>query len=67
MKDILDLPLVLTDPATSVRAVVGAACLALGRQPVVACETTCMKTSVVMVRADLGLTILPAAPFARFS
>jgi hypothetical protein len=26
-----------------------------------------MKTSVVMVRAGLVLTILPAAPFARFS
>jgi DNA-binding transcriptional LysR family regulator len=32
MKDILDLPLVLIDPAKCVRAVVGAACLALGRQ-----------------------------------
>ena len=61
LKDILDLPLVLTDPATSVRAVVDAAYLALGRQPVVACETTYMMTAVAMVRAGLGLTILPAS------
>jgi DNA-binding transcriptional LysR family regulator len=59
IKDIIDLPLVLTDPATSVRAVVDRAFLALGRVPVLACETTYMMTAVAMVRAGLGLTILP--------
>jgi|SRR5579862_1635818 len=60
LKDIIDLPLVLTDPATSVRAVVDRAFLALGRVPVMACETTYMMTAVAMVRAGLGVTILPA-------
>jgi DNA-binding transcriptional LysR family regulator len=61
LQDILDLPLVLTDPATSVRAVVDAAFLSLGRLPVMACETTYMMTAVAMVRAGLGMTILPAS------
>jgi DNA-binding transcriptional LysR family regulator len=60
-RDIVDLPLVLTDPATSVRAVVDAAFQSLGRQPTVACETTYMMTAVAMVRAGLGVTILPAS------
>jgi len=61
LKDLLELPLVLTDPATSVRAAVDAAFLAAGRRPAVACETTYMMTAVAMVRAGLGLTILPAS------
>ncbi len=60
-RDIVDLPLVLTDPATSVRAVVDAAFQALGRLPTVACEATYMMTAVAMVRAGLGVTILPAS------
>jgi len=59
IEHLLDLPLVLTDPATSVRGVVDAAFLGLGRQPHIACETTYMTTAVAMVRAGLGLTILP--------
>lgn len=61
LEHIVEQPLVLTDPASSVRAVVDAAFLALGRQPIVACETTYMMTAVAMVRAGLGLTILPAS------
>jgi len=61
IEDIVDLPLVLTDPATSVRALVEAAFLGLGRRPLMACETTYMMTAVAMVRAGLGLTILPAS------
>ncbi|HSI50663.1 MAG TPA: LysR family transcriptional regulator [Ideonella sp.] len=56
-----DQPLVLTDPSTSVRALVDAAFRQLGRQAIVACETTYMMTAVAMVRAGLGLTLLPGA------
>jgi DNA-binding transcriptional LysR family regulator len=58
--DLVDVPLVLTDGATSVRAVVDAAFRAQHREPRVACEATYMMTAVAMVRAGLGITILPA-------
>lgn len=54
-------PLILMDPATSVRAVVDRAFVGSGRLPRVACEATYMMTAVSMVRAGLGLTILPGA------
>ena len=60
-RDIARLPLVLTDPATSVRAVVDAAFQSLGCVPTIACEATYMMTAVAMVRAGLGVTILPAS------
>ena len=59
-EDLLDVPLVLTDGATSVRAVVDAAFRSQQREPLVACEATYMMTAVAMVRAGLGITILPA-------
>ena len=52
-------PLILMDPATSVRAVVDLAFISAGRLPSIACEATYMMTAVGMVRAGLGLTILP--------
>jgi len=61
VEDLVDLPLVLTDPTTSVRAHVESAFLELGRRPVIACEATYMMTAVAMVRAGLGFTILPAS------
>jgi DNA-binding transcriptional LysR family regulator len=54
-------PLILMHPATSVRAVVDAAFLAAGRQPIVAVEATYMSTAVGMVRAGLGAAILPGS------
>ncbi|MGE8130836.1 LysR family transcriptional regulator [Methylobacterium sp. NPDC080182] len=54
-------PLILMDPATSVRAVVDRAFVGSGRLPRVACEATYMMTAVSLVRAGLGLTILPGA------
>lgn len=54
-------PLVLMHPDTSVRAVVDAAFVAAGRLPIPACEATSMMTAVGMVRAGLGLAILPAS------
>ncbi|MFL6630020.1 MAG: LysR family transcriptional regulator [Vitreoscilla sp.] len=59
IEHLVDLPLVLTDPLTSVRAAVDAAFLGLGRTPQVSCEATYMTTAVAMVRAGLGVTILP--------
>lgn len=54
-------PLVLMNEATSVRTLVDAAFLAAGRRPMAACEATYMMTAVGMVRAGLGLTILPGS------
>jgi DNA-binding transcriptional LysR family regulator len=61
LADLAQLPLVLTDPGTSVRAMVEGAFLGIGCRPVVACEATYMMTAVAMVRAGLGVTILPAS------
>ena len=51
----------LMDGATSVRAVVDKAFIGLGRLPHATCEATYMMTAVGMVRAGLGLTILPGS------
>ena len=59
LADLFDLPLVLTAVGTSVRAVVDAAFLAAGRLPNVTCSANYMMTAVAMVRAGLGITILP--------
>ncbi|MEO8524900.1 MAG: LysR family transcriptional regulator [Caldimonas sp.] len=61
MDDIVELPLVLTDQATSIRGVVEAAFRARGATPHVACETTYMMTAVAMVQSGLGMTILPGS------
>lgn len=52
-------PLVLMSPLTSVRAVVDAAIAAAGLRAEVAAEATYMSTAVGMVRAGLGIAILP--------
>ncbi|AET92655.1 transcriptional regulator, MarR family with acetyltransferase activity [Burkholderia sp. YI23] len=57
--DLAGLPLVLTAPGTSVRAVVDAALGMSGGPLDIACEPTYMMTAVAMVRAGLGVTILP--------
>lgn len=54
-------PLVLTARGTSVRAVVDGAFARARYSPEVACEPTYMMTAVAMVRAGLGVTILPAS------
>lgn len=59
IEELAGYPLVLMDPATSVRAVVDMAFIGAGRLPIMACEATYMMTAVGMVRAGLGLTILP--------
>ncbi|AJP57606.1 LysR family transcriptional regulator [Pandoraea vervacti] len=61
LQDLTDVPLVLTAQGTSVRAVVDAALARSGVVPDIACEPTYMMTAVAMVRAGLGVTILPAS------
>jgi DNA-binding transcriptional LysR family regulator len=61
VKDIVALPLVLTAAGTSVRAVVDAAFAKVEMSPMLTCEPTYMMTAVAMVRAGLGLTILPGS------
>ena len=59
--DLTELPLVLTNPGTSLREVIDAAFMQIGQIPALACEVTYMMSAVAMVRAGLGLTILPAS------
>ena len=54
-------PLVMMDPDTSVRAIVDAAFNRVGLMPSPACEVTYIMTAVGMVRAGLGLAILPGS------
>jgi len=64
--DLAGYPLVLTAAGTSVRAIVDTAFDEAGRTPDIACEPTYMMTAVAMVRAGLGITILPgSAPEIR--
>jgi DNA-binding transcriptional LysR family regulator len=58
---VADYPLVLMDPDTSVRQLVDAACMDIKRMTIPACEATYMMTAVGMVRAGLGIAILPAS------
>ncbi|MDR3098501.1 MAG: LysR family transcriptional regulator [Paraburkholderia sp.] len=57
--DFASMPLVLTAPGTSVRAVVDAALSKAGCAPDIACEPMYMMTAVAMVRGGLGLSVLP--------
>lgn len=59
--DLASVPLVLTAQGTSVRAVVDNAFANQNCTPEIACEPTYMMTAVAMVRAGLGVTILPAS------
>ena len=61
LEDIAEYPLILMDADTSVRSIVDAAFVAAGRLPIPACEATYMMTAVGMVKAGLGITILPAS------
>ncbi|EJW13598.1 LysR family transcriptional regulator clustered with dicarboxylate transport [Rhodovulum sp. PH10] len=61
VEDLVDLPLVLTNPGTSLRELIERALLKIGHTPTLACEVTYMMSAVAMVRAGLGLTILPTS------
>lgn len=57
--DFAAMPLVLTAPGTSVRAVVDAALSNARCMPDIACEPMYMMTAVAMVRGGLGISVLP--------
>jgi DNA-binding transcriptional LysR family regulator len=61
LRDILAFPLILLDEATSVRKMVDSAIAATGLAVNQACEATYMATAVSMVRAGLGVTLLPSS------
>ena len=61
LEDLAELPLVLMDTDTSVRAIVDRAFVAAGRLPIPACEAIYMMTAVGMVKAGLGVAVLPAS------
>jgi hypothetical protein len=56
-----EFPLILTQRDTSVRAIVDAGFHSAGLMPRATCEAIYMMTAVGMVRAGLGLTILPGS------
>ncbi|MBB5693854.1 LysR family transcriptional regulator [Muricoccus pecuniae] len=53
--------LVLMDPESSVRALFDRACREAGVSPLPACEATYMSTAVALVRAGLGIGVLPSS------
>lgn len=53
-------PLVLTTAESNARAMIDTAFSSIGRIAVTSCEVTNMATAFAMVRAGLGITILPA-------
>ena len=61
LEDLAELPIVLMDSETSVRSIVDAAFVAAGRLPIAACEAIYMMTAVGMVKAGLGVAVLPAS------
>jgi DNA-binding transcriptional LysR family regulator len=53
--------LVLMDPQSSVRMLFDRACQEAGVSPLPACEATYMSTAVALVRAGLGIGVLPSS------
>jgi len=61
LRHMLDLPLIFMNRDSSVRRIVDDACAAQGRLPSPAYEAAYMSTAVGMVRAGLGVTLLPSS------
>jgi DNA-binding transcriptional LysR family regulator len=61
LEDLAEFPLILMASETSVRAILDAAFVAAGRLPITACEPIYMMTAVAMVKAGLGVTVLPTS------
>lgn len=61
LEDVVRHPLILMATTTSVRALVDAAFLGAGLRPIISAEATYMSTAVGMVRAGLGVAILPGS------
>ena len=60
---LLDIPLILMDRHSSVRVIVDRAYAVHGRVPMPVYEAAFMATAMGMVRAGLGVTLLPASAF----
>jgi DNA-binding transcriptional LysR family regulator len=60
LEELAKYPLVLTIPESNARAMIDTAFSSIGRLAVASCEVTNMATAFAMVRAGLGITILPA-------
>lgn len=61
LKRLSEFPMVMLDPQTSTRGLIDAAFAAAGcAPPPRACEVMFLSTAVAMVRAGLGITILPS-------
>jgi LysR family transcriptional regulator, carnitine catabolism transcriptional activator len=58
---LIDHPLILMDRDSSVRHIVDATYAAFGRMPAPTFEVTYMSTAVALVRAGLGVTLLPSS------
>jgi DNA-binding transcriptional LysR family regulator len=63
LRDLVGLPLVLMDPDSSVRRLVDRAFESIGEFATPAFEATYMSTAAGMVKAGLGVTILPSSAF----
>lgn len=61
LKDLVNYPLILMDPQTSVRMLVDRAFESIGHFPAPAYEVTYMSSVVGMVKAGLGVALLPSA------
>jgi len=61
LADVAPLPLIVMDAETSVRRLVDRAFAQIGAPINQACEATYMATAVSMVRAGLGVTLLPSS------
>lgn len=63
LRDLVGLPLVLMDPDSSVRRLIDRAFESIGEFATPAFEATYMSTAAGMVKAGLGVTILPSSAF----
>ncbi|AGT08855.1 LysR family transcriptional regulator [Paracoccus aminophilus] len=61
LSELIEQPLVMMDASTSVRTTLDAAAAKLGVKPRISVEVAFMATAVAMVRAGLGVAILPGA------
>ena len=61
LKDLIGLPLILMDPESSVRRLVDRAFESIGKFATPALEATYMSTAAGMVKAGLGITVLPSS------
>jgi DNA-binding transcriptional LysR family regulator len=63
LSELAGLPLILMDPESSVRRLVDRAFESIGKLPVPAFEATYMSTAAGMVKAGLGVALLPSSAF----